>query len=154
MNTALDLARRGEKLAGELRIPLWVFGSSLGTFSALHVFAEGYGQKVVLHAPLTTMVEVAADLYPYLPVQFFLGEAYRFDSESRLSAVRARLDSEQDTGVLVVHGDEDMIVAQRFGKRIAETLDCPFVDAVGRRHNDVSLQRSGEFGQQIQEFLL
>ena len=65
MEQAEVAGKYADKLAKSLNVPLVVIGSSLGTFSAVHVasLAEGIGEQLILHAPLTTLVDVAAELY-------------------------------------------------------------------------------------------
>jgi len=56
---------------------------------------------------------------------------------------------------MVIHGDQDEIVPQEFGKEICEKLGecCNFVSATGLQHNNVPLHMEGPYFQKISEFL-
>jgi fermentation-respiration switch protein FrsA (DUF1100 family) len=88
------------------RIVLW--GISLGTGPAVAVAAERPIHKLVLEAPYTSTVDVAASFMPIVPVRTLMKDQFR--SDERIGRVTAPL--------LVLHGERDRMVAIRFGERL------------------------------------
>ncbi|MEO0481854.1 MAG: alpha/beta hydrolase [Planctomycetota bacterium] len=125
--------------------PVLAFGTSLGTFSAVHVTSLGLADQVLLAAPPASLKSVARDQYPWLPVGLFL--RHRFDSES--------LAADIHVPALVIHGDKDRVVPTHHGRRLVEAWrgEAEFVEATGYGHNDLDLSREGPFGRRIAEFL-
>ena len=56
-----------------------LYGESLGTGVAIEVAAEKKVAGVILDSPFTSIVERAAQLYPWLPVRLLLQDRYEFD---------------------------------------------------------------------------
>jgi fermentation-respiration switch protein FrsA (DUF1100 family) len=92
-----------------------VFGESLGTGVAIWLAAEKPVARVVLQAPYTSIVEVAAAAYPFLPVRFLLKDSYR--SDERIGGVSAP--------VLVIHGERDRVVPIEYGERLYALIRAP-----------------------------
>jgi fermentation-respiration switch protein FrsA (DUF1100 family) len=88
------------------RIVLW--GHSLGTGVAVRLAAEKPVGKVILEAPYTSTVDVAAGLFPYVPVRWLMLD--QFHSDERIGAVKAAL--------LIMHGARDQTIPIRFGERL------------------------------------
>jgi len=101
---ALDWAA-GE---GYTRERLVYFGESLGTAVAVKMASERPPSALVLEAPPSSIVDVAAAHYWYLPVRPLVLD--RWDSLSRIAKVGAPL--------LVLHGENDRVVPIRFGRRL------------------------------------
>lgn len=130
--------------ADELHVPLVVVGSSLGTFCAVHVAAAGGVDKLVLRAPPTSLAAVASATFWWLPVGPLL--AHRFDNQALAPRITCP--------VLVVHGDADTIVPDRYGRELAQALPhAQFVSAPGRGHNDLDLSPAGPVGARLRAFL-
>lgn len=88
-----------------------LYGESLGSAIGIAIAAElaDAGEPVaavVLEAPLSSVREVAAHHYPWVPVRLLLHD--RFEAGSRVAAIGAPL--------LIVHGDGDRVVPMRYGK--------------------------------------
>src|SRR5262249_43387385 len=77
------------------RIVLW--GESLGSALAIAVAAERPVACVVLEAPFTSVVDVGARHYWFVPVRLFMKDQFR--SDLRAPEVRAP--------VLILHGEKD-----------------------------------------------
>jgi pimeloyl-ACP methyl ester carboxylesterase len=124
-------AARARARARELDVPLVVIGSSLGSCCAVHVAAAGGVDRLVLRAPLASLVATAQRRFPWLPVTWFL--RHRFDNLARAPAVRCP--------VLVVHGDRDDIVPLESGRELAAAIgdNAELVVAAGYGHNDLSI---------------
>jgi fermentation-respiration switch protein FrsA (DUF1100 family) len=92
-----------------------VFGESLGTGVAIWLAATSPVARVLLQAPYTSIVEIAAAAYPFLPVRFLLKDSYR--SDERVGGVSAP--------VLVIHGERDRVVPIEYGKRLYALIRAP-----------------------------
>ena len=88
------------------RIVLW--GESLGTGVAVALAAEKPVTHLILDAPYTSTVDVAADLYWFLPVRLLMKDQFR--SDERIKRVTAP--------VLILHGEADNIIPIRYGERL------------------------------------
>jgi uncharacterized protein len=109
------------------RIVVW--GFSLGTGPAVAIAAEHPVGKVILEAPYTSTVEVAASLMPMMPVRWLMRDQFR--SDERIGKVTAPL--------LVMHGARDPAIAIRFGERLFELANQPkrFVRFPEGGHDDL-----------------
>lgn len=85
-----------------------LYGESLGTGVALALAAEGRGRAVVLEAPYSSIVDVAASRYPLIPVRSLMKDS--FDSMSRLQLVKVP--------VLILHGTDDRVIPIGFARRL------------------------------------
>jgi uncharacterized protein len=92
-----------------------VFGESLGTGVAIWLAAEKPVARVLLQAPYTSIADVAAAAYPFLPVRFLLKDRYR--SDERVARVTAP--------VLVIHGERDRVVPIEYGERLYALIRAP-----------------------------
>jgi fermentation-respiration switch protein FrsA (DUF1100 family) len=106
-----------------------LYGASLGTGVATAMAAERDYGALVLEAPYTSVVDVAAARFPVVPVDLLMID--RFDSLSRIDEI--------DEPLLVMHGDADRVIAQRFGRELFAAADDPktgfWPDGVG--HKDI-----------------
>jgi fermentation-respiration switch protein FrsA (DUF1100 family) len=85
-----------------------LFGESLGTGVAVALAATREVAAIVLDAPFTSIADVGAAAYPFVPVRWALKD--RFRSDMRIGKVTAPL--------LVLHGEDDRVVPVRFGERL------------------------------------
>ena len=85
-----------------------VYGESLGTGVAVALASGRNMQALILDAPYTSIIAVAAKLYFYLPVRTLLKD--RFDSLARIKDVRAPL--------LVIQGAHDKVVPPALGQEL------------------------------------
>ena len=97
-----------------------LYGELLGSTVAVAIAAERAvgGQPVaalVLEAPLSSVSDVAAYHYPWMPVRWLLKD--RFEAAARIADVGAP--------VLIVHGDADEIVPIRYGRALFEAAQEP-----------------------------
>lgn len=108
-------------------------GQSLGTGVAAEMSLRGYGERLVLVSPYTSIVDMGKRVMPFLPVSLLMRD--RFDTASKASALALP--------ALVIHGTNDEVVPFRMGKRIAELLPrAEFVPVLGAHHNDLFEQDS------------
>jgi hypothetical protein len=90
-----------------------LYGESLGGGVAIQIAAEqGRVSKavgaLVLEAPLSSVTDVAAYHYAFVPVRWLLKD--RFESVDKIGDVVAP--------VLIIHGENDRIVPIRFGQAL------------------------------------
>jgi fermentation-respiration switch protein FrsA (DUF1100 family) len=113
------------------RIVLW--GESLGSGVAVALAAERKVTRIVLEAPFLSAVDVAAGVYPYLPVRWLMKDQFR--SDLRVAKVTAP--------VLILHGDRDAVVPIASGQLLYKLITAPkrFVRVAGAGHEDL-----GHFG--------
>lgn len=95
------------------RLVLW--GESLGTAVAIALAAEKPVGKLVLEAPFTSAADIAASVYPFVPVRLLMKDQFR--SDERIGRVTAP--------VLVLHGEQDRVVPIRFGERLFALVQSP-----------------------------
>jgi len=92
-----------------------LYGESIGSGVAVQVAAEKPVAGIILDAPYTSVVEVAAAAYPLLPVRTFLTD--RYDTMRYIGQVRAPL--------LVVHGEDDQVIPVEMGRAVAAAAPGP-----------------------------
>ncbi len=95
------------------RIVPW--GESLGSGVAVALAAERPVGRVVLEAPFTSAADVAAGVYPFVPVRLLMKDQFR--SDLRIGKVSAP--------VLVMHGERDNVVPVALGERLFELINAP-----------------------------
>jgi uncharacterized protein len=87
-------------------IVLW--GFSLGSGVAVALAAEHPVGGLILEAPYTSIEDLAAAAFPFLPVRYLLKDSFR--SDARIARVNAPL--------LVMHGERDATIPIRCGERL------------------------------------
>ena len=92
-----------------------LFGESLGTGVAVQVAAEKAAAGVILDSPFTSLVDVAAGHFPFLPMRWLLRD--RYVSADHIGRVRAPL--------LIVHGVEDRVVPFALGQKLFKMANEP-----------------------------
>lgn len=92
-----------------------LYGISLGTGVATKMAAERQFAAVVLEAPYTSTVDVAAFRFPIVPVAWLMHD--RFESLARIGEITEPL--------LIMHGDRDYVIPQRFGRRLFDAANQP-----------------------------
>jgi uncharacterized protein len=109
------------------RIVVW--GFSLGTGVAVAIASEHALAKLILEAPYTSTVEVAASLFPIVPVRLLMRDP--FHSDRRIARV--------DVPLLIMHGDADPAIDIRFGMRLFALAHEPkqFVRFAGGGHENL-----------------
>jgi fermentation-respiration switch protein FrsA (DUF1100 family) len=105
------------------------WGYSLGTGVAVALAADHPFGGLILEAPYTSITDVAAAAFPFLPVRQLLKD--RFASDARIKRVTAPL--------LIMHGTADATVPIALGERLFGLAHEPkrFVRLVGGHHDDL-----------------
>ena len=127
--TYLDAEASWQYAVRTLKVPperIIVFGRSLGGSIAAWLAGKHTPRLLVLESAFTSIKDVAADLYPWMPTRLFLGDMY--STETFLADVRCP--------VLVIHSPDDEIVPYSHGLRLFERAAPPkrFLEIRGR-HN-------------------
>ncbi|WP_456620278.1 alpha/beta hydrolase [Bradyrhizobium sp. P5_C12] len=109
------------------RIVAW--GFSLGTGVAVSVASEHPVGKLILEAPYTSIADVAASHFWYVPVRLLMRDPFR--SDERIARVTVPL--------LFIHGTEDLTIPIAFGEKLFALAHEPkrFVSIPGGGHNDL-----------------
>jgi fermentation-respiration switch protein FrsA (DUF1100 family) len=94
-----------------------VYGESLGTGVAVQVAAAREVIGIVLDAPFTSMVDLAALHHPLIPGRWFMTD--RYETRRHITSVKAPL--------LILHGEEDTIVPVAMGREIFTLAAAPKV---------------------------
>ena len=92
-----------------------LLGESLGSGVAVQLAAKMQVGAIALNAPYTSTADVAARIYWWLPVHVLMKDQYR--SINFIADVEAPL--------LVVHGDQDVLIPLEFGKRLFAAANEP-----------------------------
>ena len=121
------------------------FGESLGAAVAVGLAVQRPPAALVLRSPFTSLGDVGAVHYPWLPVRRLLID--RYPSVERIASVRAP--------VLVIAGDRDDIVPAALSRRLYDAAAEPkrFVLVPGAGHNDPELLDGGQMIDEIEGFL-
>jgi len=106
-----------------------VLGESLGGAVAVDVAAKDGARALVLESTFTSLPDVAAHHYPWLPARLLMHT--QFDSLRKIPAYHGPL--------LQSHGDADTIVPYAVGRRLFQAANQPkeFFTLPRRDHNDL-----------------
>jgi pimeloyl-ACP methyl ester carboxylesterase len=107
--------------------PIILWGHSLGSGVAARMASEGRAAGLVLEAPYTSITDVAAEEYPYVPVRLLLRD--RFDTRTLVKRIAVP--------VLIFHSVDDREVPFAMGRELADQL--------GERATFVKLSGMGHF---------
>ena len=118
-------------------------GRSLGTAVAVPVAAARPAKCVVLTSPFASALDVAREVYPWLPVAWML--RHPFDSGRLAPRIKAP--------ALIVAGEDDTIIPKRHSDRLAAAWGGPLerLSLPGFGHNDLDL--NPRYGEAIRAFL-
>jgi fermentation-respiration switch protein FrsA (DUF1100 family) len=121
------------------------FGESLGAAVAVGLAVETPPAGLILRSPFTSLPDVGAMHYPWLPVRWLLTD--RYPSIDRISSVHVP--------VMVIAGDRDDIVPESLSRRLFEAANEPkrYVVVPGAGHNDPELVNGRQMIAEIDGFL-
>lgn len=107
-----------------------IIGESLGTGVAVQMATELSIGALVLEAPFTSTVDVAEDIYWFVPVKWLMKD--RFESVSKIDKVSAP--------VLIIHGGQDTIIPIELAEILFSKANDPkealYIAEAG--HNDLT----------------
>ena len=103
-------------------------GRSLGTGVAVEMARRGYGARMVLVSPYTSMVAMGQRMLPFLPAALLVRD--RFESLAKAPGI--------SIPVLVIHGERDEVIPVEMGRTLGQRFPHATVVTVPRAgHNDV-----------------
>lgn len=110
------------------RARLVLQGQSVGTGVAVELARRGWGRRLALLSPYTSLPDVGARAFPMFPVRLLMRD--RFDSATRASGVKVP--------TLVVHGTKDQVIPWALGKELSAAIaGARFFSVDGADHNDL-----------------
>lgn len=92
-----------------------LYGESLGTGVAVRLATERPAAGLILDAPYTSIIKIAALGYPYLPVRYLLKD--RYESEKYIPQVHMPL--------LILHGERDPVIPVAMGRELLAMANAP-----------------------------
>ena len=118
---------------------LW--GESLGTGVAVALAAVKPIARLVLEAPFSSAVDVAASAYPFVPVRWLMKDQFR--SDLRIGKVTAP--------VLIIHGERDDVIPIASAERLYALITAPkrFLRIAGAGHGDLASHGAVEAGKRF-----
>lgn len=121
------------------------FGESLGAAVAVGLAVQSPPAGLILRSPFTSLPDVGAMHYPWLPVRWLLTE--RYPSIDRIHSVHVP--------VMVIAGDRDDIVPESLSRRLYEAANEPkrYIVVPGAGHNDPELISGRQMVAEIEGFL-
>lgn len=136
---AYDWLRGRGHRAGEIVL----HGLSLGSGVAVQLATEVEARALVLEAPYTAIVDVAAERYPWLPVSWLMHD--QFLSRARIARVRMP--------VLIAHGTRDSVIPYRHAERLFALAPEPKTFARMERSDHSTLTRDGLYELHVWPFV-
>jgi fermentation-respiration switch protein FrsA (DUF1100 family) len=121
-----------------------LFGRSLGASIAADLATRQSAAGVILESGFTSVPDVAAKLYPWLPVRWF--SRYQYDTRKKLANIHSP--------VLIAHSRDDEIILYSNGERLYEAANEPkqFLQLRGG-HNDGFFVSGKDYIQGLDSFL-
>lgn len=92
-----------------------LYGESIGTGIATRLAADVEVGGLILDSPFTSLVDLAAELYPAVPVRPFIAESYPV----------ASIIGEINAPLLVMHGKRDGVIPYRMGEAVHAAASAP-----------------------------
>lgn len=120
-------------------------GESLGSGPAVELALRQAPAAMILHAPLSSAVEVGQAAYPYLPVSLLLKD--RYENDRKISKIRSPL--------LMIHGERDAVIPFRLGRRLFDLASAPkdWLSVPNADHNNLAEIGGRLYWNTIQSFL-
>lgn len=120
-----------------------IHGLSLGSGVAVQLATQVPARALVLEAPYTAIVDVAAERYPFVPVHTLMSD--QFLSREHIARVRVP--------ILIAHGDRDSVIPFHHAERLYALAPEPktFVRMPGSDH--MTLTRDGLYERHLFAFV-
>lgn len=121
------------------------FGESLGAAVAIGLAEQVRPAGMILRSPFTSLADVAAVHYPYLPVRLLLRDRYL--SIDRIAGI--------DVPILVIAGSADTIIPVSQSRAIYDAAPGPkrYVEIEAADHNDAALTVGAQVIDEVASFL-
>lgn len=121
-----------------------IFGRSLGGAVAAWLAQHHTPAALILESSFTSLPDIAATLYPYLPVRLLL--RFKYSTAEYLKKI--------DCPVLIVHSPDDDIMPFSHGQRLFATASEPksFLE-IGGTHNEGFLTSGSHYQESLNAFI-
>ncbi|MCU7930139.1 MAG: alpha/beta hydrolase [Candidatus Thiodiazotropha sp. (ex Codakia rugifera)] len=121
-----------------------LFGRSFGGAVAAYLAAKHPSMGIVLESTFTSVPDMAAELYPWLPARWLV--RYHYNTRERLADVNSR--------VMIIHSRHDEIIPFVHGKVLFDTANEPkeFLEMSGG-HNEGFMQSIDDYRQGWDDFI-
>lgn len=124
------------------RLPVVLYGHSMGNTPALYVAKKRKHDKLILENPYFSLLHIIKNHYWYLPISFILRYPFR----------NYLLIKELNSPILILHGKQDPIVPVQHAEALAKLAKNAHLTIIEEgAHND--LADFDEFHQSLQAFL-
>lgn len=120
-------------------------GESLGSGPAIELAIRQPPAAMILHAPLTSAVEVGRAAYPFLPVSLLLKD--RYENDRKISKITSP--------VLIIHGERDSVIPFHLGRKLFDLASVPkdWLAVPQADHNNLAEIGGWLYWKTIQSFL-
>ncbi len=126
--TTAEAALNTLEKSGVARSRIVLEGQSVGTGVAVAMAAKGWGTKLVLLSPYTSLPDVGARAFSWMPVRLLMRD--RFDSLSKAALVKVP--------TLIFHGRRDDVIPFELGEQLGRAITgARFVAVDNTGHNDL-----------------
>lgn len=108
---------------------LVLYGESLGASPALRLASGQGGRALILEAPFSSLIELAAERHPWAPVRWLL--RHRHDNRPHIAGL--------SLPILILHGDADRTTPVEHSRRLAALAgpNCRLAVIPGAGHLDL-----------------
>ncbi len=123
---------------------IMLFGRSLGAAVAAYIASRHAPKVLILESAFTSVPDLAADLYPFLPARWLV--RFRYNTEDYVRSINCPL--------LIVHSREDEIIPYTHGQRLFAAAREPkqFLEIRGG-HNEGFLLSGQHYIKELDAFL-
>ena len=142
--TYLDAMAAYDYLISRQTHPIVIYGKSLGAVIAVDLAQKVKAAALIIESAFTSTLDMASEIYPFLPVRFMV--RMKYGALSKIKNI--------DVPKLIIHSKDDEIIPFRHGQRLFEAANEPkeFYQMRGG-HNEATLMAPDEFGSKIEAFL-
>ena len=121
-----------------------IFGRSLGGSIAAWLAQDHTSKALIIESTFTSIRDVAAELYPYLPVRWLC--RFNYNATDYLHQVNCP--------VLIVHSRDDEMISFSHGRRLFETANGPkeFLEIIGT-HNEGFMTSAERYEDGLESFV-
>ena len=127
------------------KLPVIIYGESLGSLFALYLASRYTIHGLILHAPMPSLAEAAQYQKPYIPVRLLLKHDYPAAEWARKT----------NAPTLVLHGTEDKEIPIAQGRKLYDALNGPkeFVEIPEGAHGTLPFTHTEIYWPKVKEFL-
>ncbi len=106
-----------------------LYGESLGSGVAIQIATEYDIGALVLETPFSSLVDIAAAQYFFVPVRLLLKD--RFLNTEKIAGIKAP--------ILIIHGHKDTVVPLKYAQKLFDAAKQPkkFIDFKDGNHNNL-----------------